>query len=51
MNEQASTGSQDRFDQQGQTVYGPQTNLSGEIEGPVLSGQFEGPVTVTYHQD
>jgi len=28
-----------------QTVNGPQTNIEGDVHGPVLSGQFQGPVT------
>ncbi len=32
--------------QSGQTVYGPQTNIAGNVTGPVLSGQFDGPVAV-----
>lgn len=32
--------------QSGQTVHGPQTNIGGAVEGPVLSGSFGGPVTV-----
>ena len=34
------------FDQRGQTVHGPQTNIAGDVHGPVLSGQFGGPVAV-----
>jgi hypothetical protein len=34
------------FDQRGQTVHGPQTNIAGDVVGPVLSGQFGGPVAV-----
>jgi len=34
------------FDQRGQTVCGPQTNIAGDVQGPVLSGQFGGPVAV-----
>lgn len=34
------------FDQRGQTVHGPQTNIAGEVKGPVLSGSFQGPVNV-----
>lgn len=34
------------FDQHGQTVYGPQTNIGGDVHGPLLSGQFTGSVTV-----
>ncbi len=47
MNDQASEAAQDRFDQQGQTVYGPQTNVAGNVQGSVYSGQFQGPVTIT----
>jgi hypothetical protein len=32
------------FDQRGQTVNGPQTNIAGNVSGPVLSGTFSGPV-------
>ena len=32
------------FDQRGQTVHGPQTNIAGSVKGPVFSGQFSGPV-------
>lgn len=32
--------------QSGQTVYGPQTNIAGNVTGSVLSGQFDGPVAV-----
>jgi hypothetical protein len=34
------------FDQRGQTVHGPQTNIAGNVQGPVLSGQFNGPVAM-----
>ena len=34
------------FDQRGQTVHGPQTNIAGDVHGPVLSGSFAGPVAV-----
>ncbi len=33
------------FDQRGQTV-GTQTNIAGNVTGPVLSGNFDGPVAV-----
>jgi len=33
------------FDQRGQTVV-TQTNIAGDVHGPVLSGQFSGPVAV-----
>ncbi len=32
------------FDQRGQTVHGPQTNIAGNVSGSVLSGTFSGPV-------
>jgi len=34
------------FDQRGQTVHGPQTNIAGNVHGPVLSGDFKAPVQV-----
>jgi hypothetical protein len=34
------------FDQRGQTVHGPQTNIAGNVQGPVFSGQFSGPVAM-----
>ena len=34
------------FDQRGQTVHGSQTNIVGDVYGPVLSGQFGGPVAI-----
>ena len=30
-----------KFEQQGQNVTGPQTNIAGGVQGPVLSGRFE----------
>ncbi|MBN2390997.1 MAG: ATP-binding protein [Anaerolineae bacterium] len=33
-------------DQRGQDVHGPQTNIAGDVAGPILSGKFGGPVTV-----
>lgn len=44
---EAEPGMLDRamLDQRGQTVHGPQTNITGgTVQGPVLSGQFSGPV-------
>lgn len=38
----AATGT--AFDQRGQTVHGAQTNIAGNVNGPVLSGTFSGPV-------
>jgi hypothetical protein len=35
-----------KFDQQGQVVSGPETNIAGGVHGPVLSGTFQGPVRV-----
>ena len=32
------------FDQRDQTVHGAQTNIAGNVNGPVLSGTFSGPV-------
>jgi hypothetical protein len=37
-------GSRTAFDQRGQTVHGAQTNIAGNVSGPVLSGTFSGPV-------
>ncbi len=37
---------QTMFDQRGQIVHGSQTNIAGDVHGPVLSGQFGGPVAV-----
>ncbi|MGE5602928.1 MAG: NB-ARC domain-containing protein, partial [Nitrososphaerales archaeon] len=34
------------FDQTNQTVYGAQTNITGDVYGTVLSGIFNAPVTV-----
>jgi hypothetical protein len=34
------------FDQRGQTVHGPQTNVGGDVQGPVFSGTAQGPVAV-----
>ena len=33
-------------DLSGQIVHGPQTTITGDVHGPVLSGQFGGPVVV-----
>lgn len=33
--------------QQNQMVNGPQTNIAGDVHGPVLSGQFHGPVVIS----
>ena len=35
------------FDQRGQTVHGSQTNIVGDVYGPVLSGQFGDRITIT----
>lgn len=35
------------FDQRGQTVNGPQTNIAGNVRGPVFSGDFKGPVSMS----
>jgi len=34
------------FNQKGQTVHGPQTNIGGDATAPVFSGSFAGPVQV-----
>ncbi|MBN2005197.1 MAG: hypothetical protein JXA21_17700, partial [Anaerolineae bacterium] len=34
------------INQPAQIVHGPQTNIVGNVTGPVLSGQFDGPVAV-----
>jgi hypothetical protein len=33
-------------DQRGQDVHGPQTNVAGDVSGPMASGQFESATTV-----
>ena len=35
------------FNQQGQTVHGPQTNIAGGVQGTVFSGQFKGPLSMS----
>lgn len=37
---------QHAFDQRGQTVHGPQTNIAGNVNAPVLSGIFSGSVNI-----
>ncbi|NBD36354.1 MAG: DUF499 domain-containing protein [Chloroflexi bacterium] len=34
------------INQPGQSVSAPQTNIAGNVDGPVLSGKFDGPVAV-----
>jgi hypothetical protein len=34
------------FNQAGQTVHGTQTNIAGNVQGPILSGNFQAPVQV-----
>jgi hypothetical protein len=34
------------FDQRSQTIHGPQTNITGNVQGPLFSGIFRGPVNV-----
>ena len=41
---QKGGGSKTTFNQRGQTVHGMQTNIAGNVNGPVLSGNFSGPV-------
>lgn len=38
------------FNQQGQQVSGNQTNIAGDVTGPVLSGTFEGAVSMQIFQ-
>jgi hypothetical protein len=45
MDEVKREDSRTRFDQRGQTIQGPQTNI-GTANGPVLSGTFSGSVNV-----
>ena len=33
-------------DQRGQEIQGSQTNIGGDVHGPVLSGEFNGPVSI-----
>jgi len=35
------------FDQRGQTVNGPQTNIVGSVQKAVFSGEFKGPVSMS----
>jgi len=44
--DQLADDSASRFDQCGQTAHGPQTNIAGDVTGPVLSGDFRAPVHV-----
>jgi len=37
-------GTRTAFDQRGQIVHGAQTNIAGNVSGPVFSGTFSGPV-------
>ena len=39
------------FDQRGQTIHGPQTNIAGNVKGSVFSGSFSGPVNVEKGKD
>ena len=41
---QKGNGSRTAFDQRGQTVHGPQTNIAGNVRGNVISRTFSGPV-------
>lgn len=34
------------FNQQGQMVHASQTNIGGDVHGPVFSGSFSGPVNI-----
>jgi hypothetical protein len=44
VDELENRGARAVFDQRGQTVHGPQTNIAGNVSGSVLSGTFSGPV-------
>jgi hypothetical protein len=37
---------QNVFYQGGQKVTGTQTNIAGDVNGPILSGVFRGPVNI-----
>jgi hypothetical protein len=39
------------FDQRGQTVHGPQTNIVSDVKGQVFSGTFSGPVNIDKDND
>jgi hypothetical protein len=39
------------FDQRGQTVHGPQTNIAGDVKGQVFFGTFSGPVNIDKNED
>lgn len=39
------------FDQRGQAVHGPQTNIAGDVKGQVFSGTFSGPVNIDKNKD
>ena len=41
---QKGGGGRTAFDQRGQTVHGPQTNIAGNVRGNVISRTFSGPV-------
>ncbi len=43
---ESEPGARAAFDQRGQTVHGSQTNIAGDVHGPVLSGSFHGTVQV-----
>lgn len=44
-------GARTVFDQRGQTVHGPQTNIAGDVKGQVFSGTFSGPVNIDKKKD
>ncbi|MBN1322753.1 MAG: hypothetical protein JW986_01960 [Methanotrichaceae archaeon] len=45
--EELEKGRGTAFDQRGQMVYGPQTNIAGSsVRGTVFSGAFSGPVNI-----
>lgn len=46
MNDDTQSVSPRMFSQESQNLQGPQTNVAGDVQGPMLTGQFSGPVTV-----
>jgi hypothetical protein len=38
------------YDQRGQTIHGPQTNIVGDVNAPILSGVFSGPMNIDEDQ-
>lgn len=44
-------GARSVFDQRGQTVHGPQTNIAGDVKGQVFSGAFSVPANIDKKKD